>query len=71
MPCHVNKLRAYTPARAFNRSTLRIVESGMVNLTDFLSRDEYARYGGIMCNLPAYSDNEAVISLYHRRLSAM
>ena len=54
MPCHNRRLNAYTPARAFNLSTLRTVQSGIVNRTDFLSREANARYGGIICSFPAF-----------------
>lgn len=54
MLCHSNKLRAYMPARALSLSTLRIVHSGIVNRTDFRSRDVKARYGGIRYSFPGY-----------------
>lgn len=43
----MDKLSAYIPARAFSRSTLRMVESGMVKRTDLRSSDVNARYGDI------------------------
>src|ERR1700722_11932177 len=52
-PCHVIRLSAYMPARAFSLSTRRIVESGIVKRTDLRSTDVKARYGGIMYSLPA------------------
>lgn len=56
IPCHNPKLSAYMPARAFSRSTRRIVDSGIVNRTDFRSTEEKVRYGGRIYSFPAYKD---------------
>ena len=52
-PCQVARLSAYTPARAFRRSTRRTVDSGSVKRTDLRSCEANARYGGRRCSLPA------------------
>ena len=52
IPCHSDRLSAYTPALAFSLSTRRIVDSGTVSLTLLRSRLAKVRYGGMRCSRP-------------------
>lgn len=66
MPCHNPRLRAYIPARALSRSTRLIVDKGIVNRTDFRSKEEKQRYGGKMYNFPAYARRKEHPSDHHK-----
>lgn len=66
MPCHNPRLSAYIPARALSRSTRLIVDKGIVNRTDFRSKEEKQRYGGKMYNFPAYARSKEHPSDHHK-----